>query len=565
MTDYSLNGNQRSLENLSLKLVGAQMELDKTLKNLGSTLQTGLQENENATQQQTEEILGALQGHKEVVQELNHQSAKTLDQNEELGSKLLDCLRENQATIKDSLQQLSSQHVKNLHARQSSIDKAVETLGERVDQSSEQLGDKVDQSSGQLGDKFNKAVGKLGEKLDKSFEQLGERVEKSSGQIGDRINHSVEQLGFTVDKSVEQLGYKVNSSVEQLGDRVDNFSEQLRDTFEQIEGKVDRSVVQLGDEVDESVAQLGDKLILAGKSSNQVFQTSLFNLQSALNESGRTLEESLNDLKSALNENSTILEESLNSLQSALKDNDQKSQERSEATWTIVLGTGGAFIAVLPELTGSASFLECPQPNSRGCLPYGIANIIIYASAGFLIAGLLVRIFTGWFDSKLEESPLHEDLQGAPVVVAITADWCKRSGVFAHRVLDDSQNAGEKNSESIFEFLKSRDITKGENRKKDFGFINFDVTHASAVKNSEKLAKKFSLISCFEANKNKPGTVLILDPTTGNILKRFRRFYGNESNSCRKKKRQFFKNKIKEYKEEIEQGITSQNYLIRDQ
>lgn len=91
--------------------------------------------------------------------------------------------------------------------------------------------------------------------------------------------------------------------------------------------------------------------------------------------------------------------------------------------------------------------------------------------------------------------PLAKELQGKPVFVEVYATWC----------------AGCQNIKSTLSELKKQ---YGE----QVHFIVLDVTNKSAAKKSQAKAEKLGLGKFFAENKSKTSTVVIVDPSTGNIL-----------------------------------------------
>ena len=97
-------------------------------------------------------------------------------------------------------------------------------------------------------------------------------------------------------------------------------------------------------------------------------------------------------------------------------------------------------------------------------------------------------------------TPLAQELQGKPVVVKITADWC----------------GGCKAIEPTISALQKQYQNKAT-------FVVFNVTDKATTQASEGQAKKLGLGSFFAANKSKTATVAILDPSNGQVLKLLQR------------------------------------------
>ena len=90
---------------------------------------------------------------------------------------------------------------------------------------------------------------------------------------------------------------------------------------------------------------------------------------------------------------------------------------------------------------------------------------------------------------------LSPELQGKPVVIDIYASWCSACKNIAPTLSQLKQEYAEK-----------------------VHFVVFDVTDKSAAQKSEAKAKELGLEKFFAANKSKTGTIVIVDPATGNIL-----------------------------------------------
>ena len=90
---------------------------------------------------------------------------------------------------------------------------------------------------------------------------------------------------------------------------------------------------------------------------------------------------------------------------------------------------------------------------------------------------------------------LSPELQGKPMVIDIYASWCSAC----------------KNIAPTLSQLK-------QEYAQTVNFVVFDVTDKSAAKKSAARAKELGLEEFFTANKSKTGTVVIVDPATGDIL-----------------------------------------------
>lgn len=106
-------------------------------------------------------------------------------------------------------------------------------------------------------------------------------------------------------------------------------------------------------------------------------------------------------------------------------------------------------------------------------------------------------IKTNLYASKLGSvgNKLSPELQGKPVVIDIYASWCSAC-----------KNIAPTLSQLKQEYAQS------------VHFVVFDVTDKSATKKSQALAKELGLEDFFAANKSKTGTIVIVDPATGEIL-----------------------------------------------
>jgi thiol-disulfide isomerase/thioredoxin len=91
--------------------------------------------------------------------------------------------------------------------------------------------------------------------------------------------------------------------------------------------------------------------------------------------------------------------------------------------------------------------------------------------------------------------PLAQQLQGKPVVVDIYASWCAACKNIAPTVSQIKQQYAGK-----------------------INFITLDVSSKGSSTKAEATAKQLGLSKFFAANKTQTGTLLIVDPATGNIL-----------------------------------------------
>jgi thiol-disulfide isomerase/thioredoxin len=91
--------------------------------------------------------------------------------------------------------------------------------------------------------------------------------------------------------------------------------------------------------------------------------------------------------------------------------------------------------------------------------------------------------------------PLAKQLQGKPVVIDVYATWCAACKNIAPTVSQIKQQYGNK-------------IT----------FITLDVSTKASSAKAEATANQLGLSEFFAANKTKTGSLLIVDPATGNIL-----------------------------------------------
>jgi thiol-disulfide isomerase/thioredoxin len=100
-------------------------------------------------------------------------------------------------------------------------------------------------------------------------------------------------------------------------------------------------------------------------------------------------------------------------------------------------------------------------------------------------------------------SPLAKELQGKPTVAEIYADWCPFCKAAAPTL------------------SSLKDEYKGK-----VNFVDLDITNRSTSQQAEVTAKKLGLGSFFEMSKSTPGTLVIINPATGEILRQFR---GNDN------------------------------------
>jgi len=91
--------------------------------------------------------------------------------------------------------------------------------------------------------------------------------------------------------------------------------------------------------------------------------------------------------------------------------------------------------------------------------------------------------------------PLAKKLHGKPVVVDIYASWCPAC----------------KNIAPTLSQLKQQYAGKVH-------FVVLDVSDRSSTARSEAIAEELGLSAFFAANKNRTGSVTIVEPSTGNIL-----------------------------------------------
>jgi thiol-disulfide isomerase/thioredoxin len=100
-------------------------------------------------------------------------------------------------------------------------------------------------------------------------------------------------------------------------------------------------------------------------------------------------------------------------------------------------------------------------------------------------------------------SPLAKELQGKPAVAEIYADWCPFCKAAAPTL------------------SSLKDEYKGK-----VNFVDLDITSRSTSQQAEVTAKKLGLGGFFEMSKSTPGTLVIINPATGEILRQFR---GNDN------------------------------------
>ncbi len=94
---------------------------------------------------------------------------------------------------------------------------------------------------------------------------------------------------------------------------------------------------------------------------------------------------------------------------------------------------------------------------------------------------------------------LAKELQGKPVVVDIYASWCPACKNVAPTLSQLKQQYGNKAH-----------------------FVVLDVTDRQATAATTKLAAKTGLTKFLNANKSQTGTIAIIDPASGKVIKQFR-------------------------------------------
>jgi thiol-disulfide isomerase/thioredoxin len=94
---------------------------------------------------------------------------------------------------------------------------------------------------------------------------------------------------------------------------------------------------------------------------------------------------------------------------------------------------------------------------------------------------------------------LAKELQGKPVVVDVYASWCPACKNVAPTLSQLKQQYGNKAN-----------------------FVVLDVTDRQATAATMKLASKNGLSKFLNANKSQTGTIAIIDPATGKVIKQFR-------------------------------------------
>ncbi len=94
---------------------------------------------------------------------------------------------------------------------------------------------------------------------------------------------------------------------------------------------------------------------------------------------------------------------------------------------------------------------------------------------------------------------LAKELQGKPVVVDVYASWCPACKNVAPTLSQLKQQYGNKAN-----------------------FVVLDVTDRQATANTMKLAAKTGLTKFLNANKSQTGTIAIIDPASGKVIKQFR-------------------------------------------
>jgi thiol-disulfide isomerase/thioredoxin len=94
---------------------------------------------------------------------------------------------------------------------------------------------------------------------------------------------------------------------------------------------------------------------------------------------------------------------------------------------------------------------------------------------------------------------LAKELQGKPVVVDVYASWCPACKNVAPTLSQLKQQYGDKAN-----------------------FVVLDVTDRQSTAATMKLATKTGLSKFLNANKSQTGTIAIIDPATGKVIKQFR-------------------------------------------
>ena len=132
-----------------------------------------------------------------------------------------------------------------------------------------------------------------------------------------------------------------------------------------------------------------------------------------------------------------------------------------------------------------------------------IAVLAISATTAIGINALQARSIPAATPTKLVAmggtNALAKELQGKPVVVDIYASWCPACKNVAPTLSQLKQQYGNKAN-----------------------FVVLDVTDRQATADTMKLAAKSGLSKFFNANKSQTGTIAIIDPATGKVIKQFR-------------------------------------------
>ncbi|MDM7937189.1 MAG: thioredoxin family protein [Cyanobium sp. CZS 48M] len=120
--------------------------------------------------------------------------------------------------------------------------------------------------------------------------------------------------------------------------------------------------------------------------------------------------------------------------------------------------------------------------------------------AGFVQAAITPpsRDANGWVAQK-QAGALAPSLQGKPVVVDIYADWCSKCQTIAPTLRSLQQKKAGKAT-----------------------FLKFDVSNASALKQSRERARALGLGAFLEANRSEPSLVAVINPATGAAVQTFR-------------------------------------------
>ena len=132
-----------------------------------------------------------------------------------------------------------------------------------------------------------------------------------------------------------------------------------------------------------------------------------------------------------------------------------------------------------------------------------IAVLAISATTAISINALQARSLPAATPPKLVAmggiNALAKELQGKPVVVDIYASWCPACKNVAPTLSQLKQQYGNKAN-----------------------FVVLDVTDRQATADTMKLAAKTGLTRFLNANKSQTGTIAIIDPATGKVIKQFR-------------------------------------------